>query len=393
MDKDIIQNKAVSLLQYHKAIILEWGTNVGKSRAFIKIQEKLQAKKVLVVVAEVLHQSNWKTQYEEYNKELLNGVTFICYQSLHKYMGESFDLICLDEVHWLTNTRVAFLKSIKCKYLIGLSATINNKARGLLYELVPEYFVYKIGLKEAIESNLVSSPIFYLYPLDIGSDALKSSFIIKRGNGKKQISCSFKNYKKIVYDKLKTNYELEVQCTAKEHLEYLESSIQYYKEQVVKPNAPPLVEMKLKRLGLERKLLFGTKKTEIVEKFLKGFNKRFLCFCVNIQQANILGKDYAIHSINTDNDILLSKFNNGEVNRLFAVKMLQEGVNLINIEASIIIQLDKELRSFVQKSGRALRSKETPEIHVFYFKNTSDENYLQNAIFGIKKEYIYYVHL
>ena len=71
--------------------------------------------------------------------------------------------------------------------------------------------------------------------------------------------------------------------------------------------------------------------------------------------------------------------------------MLQEGINLSGIEASVIVQLDSTTRSFIQKTGRALRSKDTPEIHIFYFEGTSDERYLNNAVKGVNEDLITYI--
>jgi superfamily II DNA or RNA helicase len=69
---------------------------------------------------------------------------------------------------------------------------------------------------------------------------------------------------------------------------------------------------------------------------------------------------------------------------------MTEGVNLTDIEVAIIGQLDGTERPFVQRSGRGLRA-EFPEIYVLYFKNTKDEDYLQNVINTISQEYINYL--
>ena len=67
--------------------------------------------------------------------------------------------------------------------------------------------------------------------------------------------------------------------------------------------------------------------------------------------------------------------------------MLQEGQNLNDIEVGIIIQLDGQERSFIQKFGRSLRA-EDPTQYIFYYKNTRDTEYLQNALEGIDESYI-----
>ena len=67
--------------------------------------------------------------------------------------------------------------------------------------------------------------------------------------------------------------------------------------------------------------------------------------------------------------------------------MLQEGVNLTDIEVGVIIQLDGEERSFIQRFGRTLRS-DSPVQYIIYYKGTRDEEYLNNALENIDKKYI-----
>ena len=67
--------------------------------------------------------------------------------------------------------------------------------------------------------------------------------------------------------------------------------------------------------------------------------------------------------------------------------MLQEGQNLTDIEVGIIVQLDGKERSFIQRFGRSLRA-EDPVQYIFYYKNTRDEEYLNNVLEGISEEYI-----
>ena len=107
--------------------------------------------------------------------------------------------------------------------------------------------------------------------------------------------------------------------------------------------------------GSKRKLLLGSYKTDVAKKVIDLISdRRFICFCTNISQADYLGKNNAIHSKKSDKQKLelIEGFNNLEINSLFAVGMLQEGMNLNNIEAGIIIQLDGEERAFIQKFGK-----------------------------------------
>ena len=85
--------------------------------------------------------------------------------------------------------------------------------------------------------------------------------------------------------------------------------------------------------------------------------------------------------------VLVDSKQNKEINHILAVGMAKEGVNLTDIEVGIIVQLDGEERTFIQKFGRALRA-DNPIQYVFYYKNTRDEEYLNNSLEGIDKKYI-----
>ena len=67
--------------------------------------------------------------------------------------------------------------------------------------------------------------------------------------------------------------------------------------------------------------------------------------------------------------------------------MLKEGSNLSNIEIGVMIQLDGNEGSFIQKSGRIMRA-ENPVIFLFYFKNTKDEEYLENVLREVNPEHV-----
>lgn len=96
-------------------------------------------------------------------------------------------------------------------------------------------------------------------------------------------------------------------------------------------------------------------------------------FCGSIKQAESLSKN-VIHSKISHPEKALKAFKDGELNELFAVSMLKEGVNIPNIQACVITQLDSKERDFVQKAGRALRNPDDPTVYIFFFKDTQDEN-------------------
>ena len=134
----------------------------------------------------------------------------------------------------------------------------------------------------------------------------------------------------------------------------------------------------------------------------KLISKRTICFAGSIQQATEVGyntlKDIGtystIHSKKTKKarEKLIKEFNESQVNHLFAVGMLKEGMNLNNIEAGVIIQLDNVERYFTQIHGRVLRSL-YPEQYVLFVENTQDETYISTMLGGFDSEYVSTINL
>ena len=139
----------------------------------------------------------------------------------------------------------------------------------------------------------------------------------------------------------------------------------------------------------------GESKTEVVKKLLETLEgKKYICFCTNISQAEVLGGANAIHSEKkSSNQAIIDSFNEGNINSLFAVGMLQEGQNLKGIQAGVIVQLDGKERAFIQKFGRSMRA-EDPIQYIFYYRYTQDEKWMKNVLEGIDQNFIkeYEIH-
>ena len=88
--------------------------------------------------------------------------------------------------------------------------------------------------------------------------------------------------------------------------------------------------------------------------------------------------------------MLIQKFNNKETDNLYCCKMINEGVTLTDLKIGIIGQLDAKSGTFVQRAGRTLREDE-PFIFIFYYKDTKDSEYLNEALKKIDKDCVTYL--
>lgn len=398
MTRDEIQEKAVNLISKNDRLLLAWATGVGKSYSFIRIQGFLQAKKTYIVVAEVAHIKNWENEYKKHGREdLLKNTKIFCYASLKNNLDENVDLLCLDEGHHATSEiRLDHLTTIKATKIVALTATIGLSKKLALESIYGEFKVDTIPLKQAIAWGIIPEPSIYLIPLELNKVDYNCTIVQGIGKSELRVNIHCKIEDKWTYLKNKAKYpniNLIMSCTETQKSQHYDEQSKYWRSAYMR-NRQEYQKVKWLLTGSERKRFLANCKTEKVKPFLRYLKeKRFICFCGSIEQANILGKGNAIHSKMMEGSAAASieDFSSGKINNLFVVGMLQEGQNLPNIEAGVIIQLDGEERPFIQKSGRVFRAKD-PILFVFYYKNTRDEEYLAKILEGINPEYIQVVN-
>ena len=392
MTKQALQDEAVKLALSYKNLLLSWCTGCGKTFGFIQAQEALKSKKTLIVVAEIAHIQGWKDEYYKHRKEyLLKSTTIICYASLHKQVHESYDLICLDEAHRVTDTRADYLRTIEVSNVIALTATIGWDNLDILKGIWGRFYEFKVTLEQAIEWGIIPEPAIHLIPMKL--DNLQRTEIVQFSRGKRTqlATCQYPTRWEYLTNKKKyPNLHLEIRCTPLEKYEYLSSQMNYLLRKY-QNSMSEFDKIQWLRVGSDRKRFLTSLKTDVAHKYVLDLfkkKKRFICFCGSIDQANILGGKNVLHSKTNNPQCVIDDFNSKKINSLFVVNMLQEGANLVDIDAGVIVQLDSIERSFIQKTGRTLRSKDHPEVYIPYFENTRDEEYVRNSIQDINPEYI-----
>ncbi|MDR0912131.1 MAG: DEAD/DEAH box helicase family protein [Methanobrevibacter sp.] len=380
-------------------ILYNWATGTGKSKKAIdhikEITNNDIHKKILLVVAEVAHKKNWK---EEFNKWELNpfiNITIECYASLKKYINTNWDLIIFDEAHHLqSENRIDIIATIKSNDIILLTATIDKITLQNIEMIYGKFTINKYSLNNAIKNNRLPEPKIFLIKLLLNNQNKTETYVVKFGQKE-----TIKTYQLNSFDefwhfkknkKQYNNCEFHIKCTEQEQYDYLTNEIKYWKNNYM-IGRQEYQKNKWLRLELDRKIILGNMKTKYVEIFLNKIKnkKRFICFCSSIEQSMYFSSENSINSKKNDSLKIIDNFNNKKINSIFAVKMLQEGQNLVDIDYGIIIQLDSKERLFIQKFGRTLRSI-LPEQYIFYFENTQDEKYMQNIINNIDAKYIFF---
>lgn len=404
MDRTEVQNKALELSKTNKNILLEWCTGLGKTKAAIDIllyKQGLQKEplQILLVVAEQAHLENWRAEFKKWDTDSKLSFAIICYASLKKATNTKWDIVILDESHHAgTALKLEIFKTIKIEQnFIMLSATISNKVVKELEDIFGFIKKHKVTLKQAINAKILPKPHILIVPLNL--DSIRESETIevsKYSNRNKKvkpliIKTSYANRWNVFHQHNKPKEPLKIvcSCTQVEKYRNIEDTIQYFREKLASSRGAYGYDLKLQRVGLGRKTFLGNCKTEYINNLVKelGDTMRYICFCTNIAQARLIENPNKIHSKIKNTQKIISNFNEGVIDSLITVNMLKEGQNLNNIELGIITQMDANLKDFIQKLGRILRAKNPIQV-IFYFKNTKDEIYLNNALASLDKEYI-----
>ena len=386
ISRQLIKSKCEELFDSGKNILCEFATSVGKSFQAINLQARMNSQKTFICVAEIAHIQNWRDEYIKHGYEhLLESTEIFCYASLRKYKNKICNLLVLDEAHHaFSDTRTEILSSIKAEKIIGLSATITNEDKLSFNNIFGKTDVYTITMEEAIEMELLPKPKVYLISLELDNSNKSETINFKRGRNIKEIHCDYLQRNTYIYAKSKyPTLNLIIHCTQKEKYDYIDA--EYNRAAMYKRTGW------LRYGGIRKKYLSDCKTDKIKEicKTLQEDGKRFICFCGSIEQAEMVMAENCIHSKKESNSIL-KRFNSKEINSIYAVKKLVEGVNLVDINAAVIGQLDGTERPFIQMTGRSLRA-EFPEVYVLFFKNTKDMDYLENVTNSIPQEYLIYL--
>lgn len=396
MTREALVKQAITLIKKNTSVALLWATGVGKSVAAIKMANahfkniKKKEARVLLIVAEVPHKANWQKEFKKWGK-IDADLTIECYASLHKYRDTYWDLVIYDEAHHLgSELRLDILSSIKSAKNILLSATLDRTLLNVLENYLGYIQYHKVGLQDAIDFGILPGPHIHLIPLILDNLNRDQVIVEEWGDEAKRVPiyCDLKDKWHYLKNKKKfPNTKLCMRCTALQKYNYLTEQFEYWKKRYMS-GRQEFAKNKWLLVGTQRKRFLGEIKTGAVLKLIDYLkNKRFICFCASIAQAEFLNKENAIHSKVKNSERLIDSFNTKKINSLYAVGMLQEGQNLTDIQAGIIVQLDGSERPFIQKFGRSLRASD-PHQYIFYYKYTRDQEYLDNILEDLDESFI-----
>ena len=388
MTREEHKAKILELSERKRRLLLRLATGVGKTSTALEILHKdylfnknlannlFPEVDVLIVVPKLVLISNWKDEmykwFPDWEKWL--HPTFTTYVSMFKHIGVAWDSIILDECHHFTERCQMFIED--SNYLrknpntriIALSGTVPKAARERLFDTFSGLWSYTITAREAMDDKILPDPTVFFVKMTLDNSAIKHRYI-KNPKKTEVIATSYNGRKALSRVK---NKQVHILCTEAQYYEIATEEINYWSK-YYKGTHQPWAKNKWLYLAGERLKWLSLIKTGYVKEVILYYLKdvRLITFCSSIEQAVLLGLP-SVHSGDDTSQYVLDKFNEGDMQQITAIRMLDEGVNLAACQVGLFAGLNASTVIQSQRLGRLLRHK-NPLIIIPYYVGTRDE--------------------
>ena len=393
---------------YNKSpnFLLDIPPRVGKSIISTELIRKWAPGRILILSGALTTNQQWRENLSKYNPDILDRCDIMCYQSAHK-VEDVYDVICLDELDLITQGRFENLQGLNPKHWIGMSGTLEDEDVEF-FRLLTKGKFYKetVTFNEAVDWGILPAPKIYAVALDMDNTHRYLLYYNSKDKKKQNVVTSYPNRWNYIKDK-KCN--VLIQCTEVEYHNLICAEFNRWKSYEDEFNLPyeqrsstikflqdkgfnkTTCRDKKMRLGNERKKFFADIKNRHFKKLFAQLpqGSRTLIFCQDITQADLLNKEYSVHSKKDSltNDELIDKFNKKEISNLFSINKLSRGVDFIDVDYLVILQSSMKQGTQVQKFARSGLSI-APKTILFYYPGTQDEKYINEFIKEFKPEWV-----
>ena len=381
MTKEELQEQI--LASTAKDYIFQLATGVGKTKLCLDKIANLYpdtTPKILIVVpyknliGDAKSNKGWYAEFVKWGyKKYLQNVTFSCYASLQKHVGQ-WDCVVLDEAHHTSERCQDLLKAFKIEHLFVLSATLSREHKWFFNNQYPNIMEFNVNIHNAIDEGILPEPRIILLPLTL--DNKKIMKVVYKNPKKpflRPVTIDFKE--RFLYSRY--TGKVIMRCTAAQYSSYLDGLIDWASR-----NGRKMIAA---QQGGNRLKFLAAQKLNTIKQILKHLDKyRTLTFCGSIANAISLGYPRIDSKIGLK---YLDEFNAQKIDHLSCVEALDEGANLTNCRIGIFQMINTSSRMAIQRSGRIYRHKE-PILIFPYFVNSKEEQTVSEIISGYKEHLI-----
>ena len=370
------QNEAKTLFLTKNKLVAEVVTGAGKTHFAINCLKDILTKNpsynVLIVSPKIVILQNWQKEllreFSLFNIGLYYGelkdyaqITLTTTNSIVNMNLDIFDVLIVDELHNSFTPKWKNIYSKNWKYLLGLTATLNNDDSVKHWEFLKyfDYNIYRFTMKQALQKNIINNFDFYNYAVFIKEQEVLDQYNDIQDKIKKILQVAGSFNKMMRNPKLKALFQGYVDKRNK--LIY-----GYHRKYEA-----------LKQILVENK----GKKTIIFNQLNEISRNIYLTCLDNDLSARVVNSDLDKKIV----DKRIKEFEEGRYNIMITSKMFDEGYNLPELDIAIIFSGDSTKRQVIQRIGRVLRKKETKStIYQVFCIDTFEEDYAEGRYKLIK---------
>jgi superfamily II DNA or RNA helicase len=356
--RESIQQEALDMAVKHKRCGLGISMGVGKTLIGLKYIDNFRATnlhlKVLVVAPKLSIFESWKDDAAKFNISTAN-IEFTTYLSLNKFNPNDYDMLVLDECHSLLYTHEIFLANFTGR-ILGLTGTPPRYAKSEKGEMVSKYcpVKYKYITDDAVEDDILNDYRIIVHKMPIST---RNNMLVETKASR-------------FYTSERKNYE-------------------YWTKRIMDSQSKK--QEQIASVMRMRALMEFRTKEDYAKKLLQDIEDKCIVFCNTQDQADRICK-YSYHSTNPESEDNLQQFKDGNIDELSCVMQLNEGVNIPNLRAGIIMHAYGNERKASQRIGRLLRLNpdDTAYIHILCYSGTVDERWVMEALKDLDERKIKY---
>ncbi len=360
--REEIQQQALDIALKYKRSGLGISMGVGKTLIGLKYLSHLQEQNmyklnVLVVAPKLSIFDTWKDDAVKFDipQQVIDQTTFTTYLSLNKYNPHNFDVVVLDECHSLLESHETFLANYEGR-ILGLTGTPPRYGQSEKGRMVAKYcpVLYKYITDDAIDDDILNDYRIVVHKMPLGKD--------------NNIPVSLKN----------SNFYTSEQ-----------KSYAYWSKRILEAQTKKQEQI---ASVMRMRVLMDFKTKETYAKYLLNeIEDKCIVFCNTQAQADRVCK-HSVHSENPNGEVNLEMFKQDKIDKLSCVLQLNEGVNIPNLRAGIIMHAYGNERKSNQRIGRLLRLNpdDTAIVHILCYKDTVDERWVSEALKDLDQTKIKY---
>lgn len=358
--REEIQQEALDMAIANKRCGLGISMGVGKTLIGLRYidyyqQANMKKLRVLIVAPKISIFDSWDSDAAKFGINLDNA-EYTTYLSLHKKNPSHYDIVVLDECHSLLISHTVFLAQFTGR-ILGLTGTPPRHHQSEKGKMVHQFcpILYKYITDDAVSDDILNDYRIIVHTMPISNI---NSLPVNMKDGKQFYTSERKSY-------------------------------DYWTKRIA--SAQSKKQEQIASVMRMRVLMdFRTKET-YVKKLLADIEDKCIIFCNTQDQADRICKN-SYHSNNEESEQNLQDFKKGKISELSCVLQLNEGINIPELRAGIIMHAYGNERKSSQRLGRLLRLNptETAYVHILCYKDTVDERWVAEALRDLDPKKIKY---